>query len=125
VKFDNPGFALTHWFNEMTFYVQNGIAFLIIVAVFLVAPSKRLVLWTLIGSVFCTYFMKIGFPEMNYLNRTTVVILTTVVVVASHTISRQGWPKNWGQLIKVSSPGVGWFGMALLISLIASHLVFH
>jgi SSS family solute:Na+ symporter len=27
VKFDNPGFALTHWFNEMTFYVQNGIAF--------------------------------------------------------------------------------------------------
>jgi len=125
VKFDNPGFALTHWFNEMTFYVQNGIAFLIIVAIFLVAPSKRLVLWTLIGSVLCTFFMKIGFPEMNYLNRTSIVILTTVLVVATHTIIKQGRPKNWGQLIKISSPGVGWLGLVLLISLLASHVVFH
>ena len=44
VKFDNPTFALTHWFNEASFYTKNGFVFLIICAVFLFHPSKRLVL---------------------------------------------------------------------------------
>ena len=69
--------------------------------------------------------MKIGFPEMNYLNRTTVVILSTVIVVATHTILKRGWPKNWGKLVKISRPGVGWFGLILLVSLTTSHVVFH
>ena len=40
VKFENPGFALTHWFNEITFYVKNGFVFMIICAAFLINPSK-------------------------------------------------------------------------------------
>ena len=56
VKYTNPEFALTHWFNEISYYVKNGFVVLIVSAVFLIKPSRRLVLAAL-GVSIALYFL--------------------------------------------------------------------
>ena len=45
---DDP---LTHWFNELSYYVKNGFVVIVSAAVFLVRPSRHLVLGALLASV--------------------------------------------------------------------------
>ena len=50
IKFSNPEFALTHWFNDMSYYIKVGFVILIMSAVFLHKASPNLVgqvLWVL------------------------------------------------------------------------------
>ena len=42
---------LTHWFNELSYYVKNGFVVIVTAAVFLIRPSRRLVLGALLGSM--------------------------------------------------------------------------
>ncbi|MCP4699052.1 MAG: sodium/solute symporter [Gammaproteobacteria bacterium] len=125
VKFDNPDFALTHWFNEMTYYVKNGFVFLILCAVFLINPSKKLVFYILLASIAITVALKYFFPEMNYFNRSTVVILMTTLIVAIPAWMRSGWHYKWKEMVTVSRPAIGRLGVLLLLSLIAVHVLFH
>lgn len=55
VKFDNPGFPLTHWFNTASYYVKNGFAIIIVAAMLLYHPNRGLVLSTMFLSVLMTY----------------------------------------------------------------------
>lgn len=125
VKFENPTFALTHWFNEITYYVKNGFVFLIICAVFLINPSKKRVFYVLLASIVITLLLQYLFPDMNYFNRSTVVILTTVLIVAIPTWIHSGWQLEWRKIVTVSHPAIGQLGILLLLSLIVCHVIFH
>lgn len=125
VKFENPSFALIHWFNETSYYIKNGFVFLIVCAVFLVSVSKQLVFHVLVGSVGLTMLLKWLVSDMNYLNRSALIILTTIVIIVIPTIMQNGWPQGWGKLLNVSTGKVGWFGGLLLGSLVLCHMVFH
>ncbi len=125
VKFEDPGFALVHWFNEASYYIKNGFVLLIVCAVFLVSPPEKLVFFTLIGSVVLTIASKWWMPDMNYLNRSALVIITTILIVAVPTIRQNGWPPGRKELLQISTKRVGWFGALLLASLALCHVVFH
>jgi len=123
-KFSNPDFPLTHWFNELSYYIKNGFVVLVLAAVFLLHPSKRLVLTTLLLSVPLYLVLKLSFPEMNYFVRSSWVIVVTFAAVAIPTIVRNGWRLDQA-LFVVSHRSVARFGAALAVSLVVVHVVFH
>ncbi len=125
IKYGNPQFPLTHWFNELSYYVKNGFVLLVMAAVFLVNPSKRLVLATFLASVAITYLMNERFEAMNYFVRSGWVIVLTFCMVAIPTVFRNGWRMPLSDLFLVSNRNVARFGAALLGSLVFCHIVFH
>jgi len=125
VKFGNPDLALTHWFNESTYYIKNGFVLLVLAAVFLCRPSRRLVLITLGLSVALTYGFKAAFPELNYFLRTIGVIVVSFALVAIPTWLRNGWRLPGETRWQVASPAVARLGVALLGSWLACHLFLH
>ena len=125
VKTGNPGFPLTHWFNELSYYAKNGFVLLIAAAAFLVNPSRGLVLATLLASVALTFLVQVTFPDTNYYVRTSWVILSTFAVVAVPTWLGNGWRLPAGSLFQAASPAVARFGLALIASLAVCHVVFH
>lgn len=125
VKFENPGFALTHWFNEVSYYIKNSFVLLIICAVFLVSPAKKLVLYVLFGSIVGTAVLKLTLPDMNYFNRSTIVIVIASLVVALHTWLRARPNQLKQGFITVSNRTIGLLSIILLLSLIVCHLIFH
>lgn len=125
VKFADAGFPLTHWFNEVSYYAKNGFVLLILAAVFLLSPSKQLVLFTLLFSVPLAYLLKVGLPEMNYFVRSGWVILATIAIVAIPTVIQRRWRVPLNDLIAVSHKSVAWLGLALLVSLVLCHIYFH
>ena len=124
-KYGNLQFPLTHWFNELSYYVKNGFVLLVVAAVFLLRPSKGLVLGTLLASVVATYLFNQLLPDMNYFVRSGWVIVLTLGFVAVPTVIRNGWRIPLNELILVSNKNVARFGVALLASLVVSHVVFH
>ena len=124
IKFDNPEFPLTHWFNELSYYVKNGFVLLVVAAIFLLRPSPRLVLTMLVISIPLTMAFKLGFPEMNYFVRSMWIILGLVLGTAIPTWFKHGWRLDM-KLVESASPAIVRFGVALAGSLIACHIVFH
>ncbi len=127
VKFKNDGeeLALTHWFNEMTYYVKNGFVVLIVAAVFLIKPSSRLVMSALGLSIVLYFLGAVALPDMNYMVRSSFVIVIALVCVAVPTMIMNGWRIPMSQLIERPERAVTRFGLAMLASLILSHIVFH
>jgi SSS family solute:Na+ symporter len=124
-KFTNQSFAFTHWFNELSYYVKNGFVLLILAAVFLVKPPRKLVLGILLSSVVLYYLLSLAFPSMNYFVRSGWVILITFSIVAIPTVYRNGWRLGNGHILEISDRRVGHFALALLGSLALCHVVFH
>ena len=124
-KFQNPDFPLTHWFNDLSYYVKNGFVVMICAAVFLVSPSKRLILWAMAGSIPLTVAIKLAAPSLSYLNRSAVVIVVSIAIIAVPTILRNGWRRKGDKLLFVSDDKVGWGGGALFASLVLCHILFH
>jgi SSS family solute:Na+ symporter len=125
VKVADPSFPLTHWFNELSYYVKNGFVVIVLAAVFLVKPLRSLVLYALLFSVPLTVFLKLAFPEMNYFVRSGWVIAVTFSVVALPTLlSREGRRFPQG-LPEVASRRIAQFGIVLAVSLLACHVIFH
>jgi len=125
VKFGNPSFPLTHWFNELSYYVKNGFVIIIMAAVFLVNPSKRLVLFTMLFSVLFTYIFKSIFPDMNYFIRSIWIILLSFAIIALPTFVRDGFKIPEKSMIETSNTNVARLGIILALSLIAVHIIFH
>ena len=125
IKYGNPQFPLTHWFNELSYYVKNGFVLLVMAAVFLLNPSKRLVLATFLSSVAVTFLFNELFAEMNYFVRSGWVIVLTFAMVGIPTVLRNGWRIPLNELLSLSSGSTIRFGWALLGSLILCHVVFH
>ncbi|MEE9230839.1 MAG: sodium/solute symporter [Acidobacteriota bacterium] len=125
VKFGNTAFPLTHWFNDMSYYVKNGFVLVVLAAVFLLRPSRKLVLLVLILSVPLTYVFKIGFPDMNYFVRSGWVIVLTFAAVSLPALLEKGARIAIKDLLVVSDRSVGRMGIALILSMIAVHVIFH
>jgi SSS family solute:Na+ symporter len=125
VKYTNPEFALTHWFNEISYYVKNGFVVLIVSAVFLIKPSRRVVLAALGVSIALYFLGSIALPDMNYLVRSSFVIVIAFTCVAVPTMIKNGWRIPLRQLVESPDKGVARFGLALLASLILTHILFH
>lgn len=125
VKYSNPEFALTHWFNEMTYYIKNGFVVLIVSAVFLIKPPRWLVLMALVVSIALYALVGVALPDMNYLVRVSWVIGIAFAFVAVPTMVINGWRIPLRQLVEKPDKAVARFGLALLASLILTHVLFH
>ena len=125
VKFGNPGFPLTHWFNEMSYYIKIGFVIIIMAAMFLYAPNRRLVLFTMIFSIILTYIFQTALSEINYFVRTSWVIVIGFLIIAIPTILKNGFRLPSDKFIEVSHKSVLYFGIILALSLIAAHIIFH
>ena len=88
-------------------------------------PSRRLVLFSLLFSIVLTYLFKVGLPEMNYFVRSGWVIVLTFAVVALPTLRRTGWRFPEAGLVVAPYRSSVRLGLALAISLVASHVIFH
>ncbi|MFQ5789940.1 MAG: SLC5 family protein [Acidobacteriota bacterium] len=124
-KFSDQSLAFTHWFNELSYYVKNGFVLLILAAVFLIRPSRKLVLSVLGSSILLYYVLKVGFPLMNYFVRSGWVIVLTFAMVAIPTVAKNGWRMADGRFIELSHRHVAHYGLGLLASLVLCHVLFH
>ena len=84
---------LTHWFNELPYYVKNGFVVIATAAVFLIRPSRRLVLGALLGSMAMYLGFTLVWPETSYLVRSGWVIVLSFAAVAVPTIEVD--PIDW------------------------------
>ncbi len=125
VKFGNPEFPLTHWFNAMSYYIKIGFVIIIMSAMFLYSPSKKLVLATMIGSVFITLIFQTMLPELNYFVRTAWVIVIGFLIIAIPTVVKNGLRLPHDRFVEISDKSVLHFGIILALSLIGAHIVFH
>ncbi len=116
---------LTHWFNEVSYYVKNGFVVLVTAAVFLIRPSRHLVLGTVLGSIALYFGFALLWPETSYLVRSGWVIVLSFGVVAVPTMLRQGWRIPLRELITAPDRGVARFGVGLFASLVVAHILFH
>jgi len=125
VKFDNPTFPLTHWFNQLSYFVKNSFVIIILSAVFLLRPSRKLVLYTMLFSVPLTYLFMKFLPDMNYFVRSTWVILLSFGFIATATFLKSGNLFNSKNMLVISNRYVGRLGILLALSLIFCHIIFH
>lgn len=116
---------LTHWFNELSYYVKNGFVVIVTAAVFLIRPSRPLVLGALLGSMALYLGFTLVWPETSYLVRSGWVIVLSFAAVAVPTMMRQGWRIPWRDLVAAPDRGVARFGAGLLASLVLAHILFH
>jgi SSS family solute:Na+ symporter len=125
VKFSNPEFALTHWFNDTSYYIKVGFVILITSAVFIHRARPRLVLAMMLLSVGVKLLLENLFPELAYFDVTALTILTGIAVVTGEAWWRTrqgvGWRQIWHSEDRLVSTG----GVALLLSLVALQIVFH
>jgi len=125
IKFSNPQFALTHWFNDTSYYIKVGFVILIMSAVFLYRAQPRLVLAVMVLSVPLKLLLETLLPQVAYFNITALTILLgfTVVAAASWLKFRRG--VHPGGLWQSEDRRVSWYGAALFLSLVGLQIWFH
>ena len=116
---------LTHWFNELSYYVKNGYVVIVTAAVFLIRPSRHLVMGALLGSMALYLGCTLVWPETAYLVRSGWVIVISFAAVAVPTMMRHGWRIPLRDLVAAPDRGVTRFGAGLLASLVLAHVLFH
>jgi len=125
VKFGDPGFPLTHWFNSMSYYIKIGFVIIIMSAMFLYEPNRKLVLCTMLFSVVLTFIIQSQFPELNYFIRSSWVIVIGFLLIAIPTVIKNGFRLPHDRFIEVSHKSVLHFGIILALSLVGAHIIFH
>jgi SSS family solute:Na+ symporter len=122
LKFTNPNAAFTHTLNELTYYVNCAIVVIICSAVFLVAPKYKVVLVACLSTVALQLILKYSFPEMNYFVRAMWVIVISFTSI--FTVSKSPFEK-FENLFESDSKKMTRFGIGMLLSLVALHVIFH
>ncbi len=123
LKFNNPEAAFTHTLNELRYYINCGIVVLVCTAAFMVMPNRRLTLIAFLSTIPLHRIIIYFYPDMNYFVRAMWVILIAFAVIAIAS-SKHGWVK-WKDLIHYESKDILQVGVALLLSLVAAHVMFH
>lgn len=125
VKFSNPAFALTHWFNDMSYYIKVGFVILVSAAVFLRGARPHLVLAMMVAMVGIKLLLEQLLPTMAYFNITalTIVIGFAVVAVEAWARTRQG--VRWRELWHAADRTAARAGLALAASLVVVQVAFH
>ena len=123
VKLENPSFPLDPLFKKVSYFIKNGFVVLIASAVFLVRPSRRLVLWAMLVTIPVTIGVNLIWSGTPYLILTMWIILGSYLVVAAPTWWRNGW--RVGRLVQSADRTVGLLGVVLGFLLIFVHGVWH
>lgn len=125
IKFNNPEFALTHWFNDTSYYIKVGFVILVMSAVFLYKAHPRLVLTMMIASVGVKLLLERLLPGVAYFNITALTILLGYFVVAAEAWVRNRRILGIKEMWYSSNRGVTLGGIALLGSLLLLQVIFH
>jgi len=125
VKLANPEFPLDPVFKRVSYFIKNGFVVLIASAVFLVRPSRRLVLWAMVFTIPFTVTVNLLFPGTPYLILTSIIIGVSFLIVAVPTILSNGWRRPGHSIFQVSDRRLLWLGGVLAGALILTHIVFH
>lgn len=125
VKFSDPAFALTHWFNDMSYYIKVGFVILVAAAVFLRAARPNLVLAMMVGTVGIKLGLERTFPDAAYFNITALTILIGFAVVAAESLARTRQAVRWRGLWHAADRTAAKAGLALAASLVLVQAVFH
>jgi len=125
VKFTNPAFALTHWFNDMSYYIKVGFVILVASAVFLRGARAGLVLAMMVGTVGIKLVLERLLPDVAYFNITALTILIGFAVVAAEAGARTRQAVRWRELWHAADHTAARAGLALAASLVAVQAVFH
>ena len=122
LKFENPTAAFTHTLNSLRYYVNCGIVVLICTAVLVLVPKVKRVLWAFVLTLPMNVLFQFLFPEMNYFVRAFWVICIGLGMALSGSWSSlTPLKKLWLPYTKKEARA----GLALAISLIFLHIIFH
>lgn len=122
LKFDNPDAAFTHTLNNLRYYINCGIVVLIISAVGLLHPNRRLVLIAFGITLPINVGLQLLLPEMNYFVRAFWVIFSGLLVaVVGSGLKVRGFK----DLLEAADNATGRWGWILAGSLLLLHIVFH
>jgi SSS family solute:Na+ symporter len=122
LKFDNPDAAFTHTLNNLRYYINCGIVVLIISAVGLLHPNRRLVLIAFGITLPINVGLQLLLPEMNYFVRAFWVIFSGLLVaVVGSGLKVRGFR----DLLEAADHVTGRWGWILAGSLLLLHIVFH
>lgn len=122
LKFENPSAAFTHTLNALRYYINCGIVVLICTAALVWVPHRRRILWAFILTFPGNILLQFLFPEMNYFVRAFWVILMGLLLALSGSYRSLNPLKS---LFQFHSKREALAGMALFISLLLLHLLFH
>ena len=125
VKYGHPEFALTHWFNDTSYYIKVGFVILIMSAVFLHRARPRLVLAVMLLSVGVKLLLERLLPGVAYFNITALTILLGFAVVAGEAWARTRRLAPAAGLWHSADREVTRAGWALLGSLVVLQVAFH
>ncbi len=125
IKFSNPEFALTHWFNNISYYIKVGFVILIASAVFLYKARPNLVLVMMFVSIGIKLLLETVFPGMAYFNVTALTILAGFGVVAAESLVRERRVVRAGEIFCWGDSLTRVLGAALLASLLFLQIHFH
>ena len=124
LKFSEQYRAFTHTLNELRYYFNHGFVVVVCTAALLLMPSKWLALAAFlitvpVNFVLQKYLLPDGFP---YLVRALIVITSCFALVSIPTILKNGLlPIK--EFVKSADPRVTRYGLMLLCSMIAIHIV--
>jgi SSS family solute:Na+ symporter len=121
VKLNNPEFPLDPLFKKVSYFIKNGFVVLIASAVFLIKPSRRLVLWAMVVTIPLTIAVNLIWSGTPYLILTMWIILSSFLVVALPTWWRNGW--RISGLVQIADRRAGWLGVVLGVLLVATHVI--
>ncbi len=124
-KASYEGAALTHWFNAITYYVKNGFVVLIVAAIFMASPSRKLVFWTMMATFIISPLFHIFLPEVNYLHRSGIVITVALLFVLLPTYIINGRFLPEGKLVRFAGRDTVWLAAIAATSLVLIHFLFH
>jgi len=125
IKFSNPEFALTHWFNDMSYYIKVGFVVLISAAVFLYRARPNLVLAMMFVMIGIKLMLERLLPDVAYFNITALTILAGFAVVAAESLWRERRLVRRRDIWYAESRLVSWLGALLLASLLCLQVWFH
>ena len=125
IKFSNPEFALTHWFNDMSYYIKVGFVILIMSAVFLYRAGPALVLAMMFLTIGIKLLLEWLFPDTAYFNITALTILIGFAVVAAEAWLRNRRGIRLRDIWHVEDRRVGVMGLTLLASMVFLQIWFH
>ena len=95
---------------------------LICAAVLLIKPNRKIVLMAFIASLPINIALQLLFPEINYFLRAFWVIATSLGFAL---FANKGKIHKLASLFQPSNKKIRNWGIALAISLVALHIIFH
>ena len=125
VKFSDPAFALTHWFNDTSYYIKVGFVILVSAAVFLKGARPNLVLAMMVATIGIKLALERALPGVAYFNITALTILIGFAVVAGESLVRTRRAAAWGELWHAADRTAARAGLALAASLVAVQVGLH